>query len=156
MEFINKLSTEELQEVLNKCGLFVVDDLKKVKADTDKEVGDCYYIRAIDTLDGKGAEGRELDYKVRKNFLQLEGFEDMLGGIYSSQDYPDMYTVSDFLLMRTIPMERYFGRYPQERDYDLQEQYVKVMGERFKDLGYKDAYNAFAQKIRDMEEESQM
>lgn len=156
MEFINKLSTEELQEVLNKCGLLVVDDLKKVKADTDKEVGDCYYIRAIDTLDGKGDEGRKLDYKVRKDVLHLDAFDDMLGGEYSNKGFPDMYTVSDFLLMRTIPMERYFGRYPLDRDYDLQEQYVKVMGERFKDLGYKDAYNAFAQKIRGMEEESQM
>lgn len=155
MEFINKLSVEELQEVLNKCGLFVVDNLEKAKVESDKEVGDCYYVRAIDTLDSKGAEGRELDYRVRKNFLHLEGLEDMLGA-YTKEGYPDMYTVSDFLLMRTIPMERYFGRYPQKRDYDLQEQYVKVMGERFKDLGYKDAYNAFTQKIRDMEEESEM
>lgn len=30
MEYLNKLSPEELTMVLNKCGLFVVDDIKRL------------------------------------------------------------------------------------------------------------------------------
>lgn len=165
MEYLNKLSPEELTMVLNKCGLFVVDDIKKIIKETQKENGDCYYIRAIDfgknehenaTKNGfyrliknsQKSGAKSAKSKIVTEYLEtLEEIKNTLPlGSYNSS-LIDMYTVSDFMIYRIVVPDNPFEKFPSKRDCDLHKKFYLAMCEIYKDEGYSENYKKFVANL---------
>lgn len=150
MEFVNTLSFEELRLILNRCGLFVVDDEKyfnDMKSEENNDELEQYYFRAIDCMPYKD-----------DNTILLENL--MKNSIYSPfenneistkfLDYSrfssniDIYSISDFILCRAFPIEIFDNEFPNARDLSLQDKFVSIMSETFKNCNYVNQYENFA------------
>lgn len=150
MEFINKLSFEKLRTVLNMCGLFLIDDEKyfnDMQSESNKGELDCYYIRALDTKRGHDENQhlndkitKEITNKFSKNIELDRSFWDFS---YSNDNAIDIYSVSDFLLARAFPIEFFNDKFPNKRDLELQEKFISVMANTFKNQNYQNKYDEF-------------
>lgn len=165
MEYLNKLSPKQLTSVLNKCGLFVVDDLNDIIKEAKKENGDCYYIRAIDfgktehqdaTINGfyrlikNSQKSGEKNSQNKIVHQYLETLEEMKSNMYPNSyenSLIDMYTISDFMIYRTIPLDTPFEKFPSKRDCELHKKYYLAMYEKFKNEGYSDNYKKFVANL---------
>ncbi len=160
MEFLNKLSSDQLTLILNKCGLFVVDNIKDVIKEANKENADCYYIRAINFGEteyedaGVDSVSRLIENiqlfgaknpKINSIKAYLEMYEELKNnsafGSYQN-DLIDMYTITDFMLYRTMPIDP-TGNYPSKRDCELDKKYYLTMCEKFRDEGYNEKFKKF-------------
>lgn len=150
MEFINKLSFEKLRTVLNMCGLFVVDDEEKfneIKAEEKNGELEYYYFRAIDFKRGCD-ENELLKDKITKEFTSkfsknIELDRNFLDFSYSNDNAIDIYSVSDFMLARTFPIDYFYDKFPNKRDLELQEKFISVMANTFKNQNYQNKYDEF-------------
>lgn len=148
MEFLNKLSFEEIRTVLNRCGLFLVDDenvFLNIKTEEQNSALDCYYFRAMDYNPDKN-NNKIITSDLIKNRLFRPFTNDDFGEIFL--DYSnlnsnvDIYSVSDFMLCRAFPID-ICDKFPNKRDLELQEKYVSVMSSTFKSKEYEKEYNKF-------------
>lgn len=150
MEFINKLSFEKLRTILNKCGLFVVDDEEKfneIKTEEKNGELECYYFRAIDFKRGRD-ENELLKDKITKEFTSkfsnnIKLDRNFLDFSYSNDNAIDIYSVSDYMLARAFPIDYFYDKFPNKRDLELQEKFISVMANTFKNQNYQKKYEEF-------------
>lgn len=164
MKYLNKLKADKLLKVLNNSGLFVVDDIRDIKKEADSENADCYYVRAIalDTVKDSVATGslshlikyiqmnddlktkNETLYNHINSIMSVDGLSS-----YSQNNLVDMFTVSDFMLYRTMPIDINYGSFPKESDCNLQKKFFMNMYQIFKEEGYMDSYKEFINSLDD-------
>lgn len=162
MEYLNKLKPNELLEILNKCGLFVVDDIKNIKKDADETNADCYYLRAIAFDEGKNNNVSDsvsdlikyiqlnANLKTKNKILHdhIDMFMENDGFMSYSQDsLVDMYAISDFMLYRIALTDIFNDIYPNESDWELQKKFYMTMCQKFKSDGYMDSYRRFVTNL---------
>ncbi len=162
MEYLNRLKPDELLEILNKCGLFVIDDVRNIKKDADKTNADCYYLRAIafDKEKSDNATGGlssliksiQLNANLKTKNKILHNYMDALMSevcftSYAQDSLVDMYTISDFMLYRTAPMDLFYDKFPNESDCELQKKFYMTMCQKFKSDGYMDSYKNFINNL---------
>lgn len=132
------------------CGLFVVDDEEKFNenkaAEKNGEINE-YYFRAIDIKRGRD-ENQVLKDKIAKDTIDkfsknVEFDKNLLNFSYSNNNGIDIYAVSDFMLTRAFPVELVGDEFPNKRDLELQEKFVSVMANTFKNQNYQNKYDEF-------------
>lgn len=158
MEFVNTLSFEELRLILNRCGLFIVDDEKyfnDMKSEEKNGGLEQYYFRAIDSMPIKN-DNKIITENLMKNSIYCPFESNEIGANFL--DYSnlnsniDIYSVSDFMLCRAFPIEIFGDEFPNARDFSLQDKFVSIMSEIFKNCDYANQYENFAEQSQNNNE----
>ena len=137
MRFVNKLSSEQIYQILGENGLVVLDDLPSLIEESNKENVESYYIRC-----GNFTKKEPTAFEMVRDYVYVKSGLAGLGLGEYADDKIDIYAMSDFSLHRIFGLD-----FPNERDFALQDSYVKFMANIFKKDGYAAAYNSYVSEM---------